>query len=241
MDYNARYYSPCLGRFISPDSVVPKVENPQHWNRYSYVYNNPLKLIDPTGHTGCTVGGPSESSVDDHTIPNCSGSPTGGGSHDSHGSGSGGPGVRNVGQGTGSSGGTGSTGNNAASVQGSTANTNSSTTLKLKYKPDWNQEQMTQADGKVGALNKAAQEGRLVKTQVQRSGSSASNRYSSTGQKIPKNHDVDHIQDLQLGGKDTTENMAPLDLSVNRSLGSQIYHQIRELPIGTIIDRVIIE
>jgi RHS repeat-associated protein len=48
--YNARYYDPVLARFISPDSVVPDLGNPQAFNRYSYVYNNPLIYTDPTGH-----------------------------------------------------------------------------------------------------------------------------------------------------------------------------------------------
>ncbi len=48
--YQARYYNPVLGRFISPDSLVPEPGNPQSLNRYSYVANNPLNLIDPTGH-----------------------------------------------------------------------------------------------------------------------------------------------------------------------------------------------
>ena len=47
--YGARYYDPVLGRFISPDSIIPDVFNPQSLNRYSYVLNNPLKYIDPTG------------------------------------------------------------------------------------------------------------------------------------------------------------------------------------------------
>ncbi len=50
MHYGARYYSPSLARFISPDTVVPQPENPQAWNRYSYVVNNPLKYTDPSGH-----------------------------------------------------------------------------------------------------------------------------------------------------------------------------------------------
>jgi RHS repeat-associated protein len=49
-DYHARYYDPLLGRFVSADAVVPGVGNPQALNRYSYVNNNPLKYIDPTGH-----------------------------------------------------------------------------------------------------------------------------------------------------------------------------------------------
>jgi len=46
----ARMYDPELGRFISPDSIVPDFSNPQSLNRYSYVLNNALKYTDPTGH-----------------------------------------------------------------------------------------------------------------------------------------------------------------------------------------------
>ncbi len=48
--YGARYYDPELGRFISPDPIVPSPGDPQSLNRYSYVRNNPVKYIDPTGH-----------------------------------------------------------------------------------------------------------------------------------------------------------------------------------------------
>ena len=48
--YNARYYDAEIGRFISPDSLIPDPMNPQAFNRYSYVINNPLKYTDPTGH-----------------------------------------------------------------------------------------------------------------------------------------------------------------------------------------------
>jgi RHS repeat-associated protein len=48
--YNARYYDPTIGRFVSPDSVGQKLNDPQSLNRYSYVENNPLKYNDPTGH-----------------------------------------------------------------------------------------------------------------------------------------------------------------------------------------------
>jgi RHS repeat-associated protein len=51
-DYNARYYSPYLNRFISPDTVIPDPVNPQNFNRYSYVTNNPLRYVDPSGHDG---------------------------------------------------------------------------------------------------------------------------------------------------------------------------------------------
>ena len=49
-DYmHARYYSPNLGRFLSVDSVGGTVGSSQSWNRYSYVINNPVKLLDPDG------------------------------------------------------------------------------------------------------------------------------------------------------------------------------------------------
>ncbi len=48
--YGARYYDPKLGRFITADTVVQAPNNPQTLNRYSYVLNNPLNRIDPTGH-----------------------------------------------------------------------------------------------------------------------------------------------------------------------------------------------
>ncbi|MCP4542062.1 MAG: hypothetical protein GY832_33465 [Chloroflexi bacterium] len=35
---------------MSPDTIVPDPGNPQSFNRYSYVVNNPLKYTDPSGH-----------------------------------------------------------------------------------------------------------------------------------------------------------------------------------------------
>jgi len=58
--YNARYYDPTIGRFISPDIVVQNSANPQTLNRYCYCLNNPLKYTDPTGHfndDGSSLGG----------------------------------------------------------------------------------------------------------------------------------------------------------------------------------------
>ncbi len=48
--YNARYYSPVIGRFLSADTIVPQPGNPQALNRFTYVLNNPIRLTDPTGH-----------------------------------------------------------------------------------------------------------------------------------------------------------------------------------------------
>jgi RHS repeat-associated protein len=53
LDYfAARYYSGAQGRFTSPDSplIDQSPDDPQSWNLYSYVRNNPLSFSDPTGN-----------------------------------------------------------------------------------------------------------------------------------------------------------------------------------------------
>jgi len=55
-DFMFRRYNPVQGRWISPDpaglgAVDPS--NPQTWNRYAYVMNNPLNYIDPLGLGPC--------------------------------------------------------------------------------------------------------------------------------------------------------------------------------------------
>jgi RHS repeat-associated protein len=61
LDYfEARYYSSAQGRFTSidpreiafesnSDGFLPYLGNPQNWNRYAYVLNSPLVLIDQDG------------------------------------------------------------------------------------------------------------------------------------------------------------------------------------------------
>ena len=53
LDYfGARYYGSSMGRFMSPDPMgnsVADFANPQSWNMYAYVLNNPLKYVYPTG------------------------------------------------------------------------------------------------------------------------------------------------------------------------------------------------
>jgi RHS repeat-associated protein len=48
-DYNARQYSPFLRRFLQADIKIQNFYDPQGVNRYSYVRNNPLRYVDPTG------------------------------------------------------------------------------------------------------------------------------------------------------------------------------------------------
>jgi RHS repeat-associated protein len=44
-----RYYDPTIGRFLTPDPVMGSVNQPGSLNRYPYVRNNPVNLVDPTG------------------------------------------------------------------------------------------------------------------------------------------------------------------------------------------------
>ncbi len=46
---NGRMYDANLGRFLSPDNFIQDPYNTQSFNRYGYVWNNPLKYGDPSG------------------------------------------------------------------------------------------------------------------------------------------------------------------------------------------------
>jgi len=48
---NGRVYDPNIGRFISADPTIQAPFLSQSLNRYSYVMNNPLSLIDPSGYS----------------------------------------------------------------------------------------------------------------------------------------------------------------------------------------------
>ncbi|HAV77140.1 MAG TPA: hypothetical protein DCX53_07285 [Anaerolineae bacterium] len=42
-----------MNHFIQPDSIISNPSDPQSWNRYSYVQNDPIRYSDPTGHRIC--------------------------------------------------------------------------------------------------------------------------------------------------------------------------------------------
>ncbi|MDP2323384.1 MAG: RHS repeat-associated core domain-containing protein, partial [Gammaproteobacteria bacterium] len=46
---NGRIYDPLIGRFMSADPYVQAPTNLKTFNRYSYVWNNPLRFYDPEG------------------------------------------------------------------------------------------------------------------------------------------------------------------------------------------------
>ncbi|MBB1139566.1 RHS repeat domain-containing protein [Myroides sp. WP-1] len=49
---NGRLYDPYLRRFMAPDNYIQDPTNTQNFNRYGYVWNNPLKYTDPSGEEG---------------------------------------------------------------------------------------------------------------------------------------------------------------------------------------------
>jgi RHS repeat-associated protein len=122
-----RTYDPTIRRFLSADPLVSNPGSPQSFNRYSYVHNDPINKVDPTGFTDDSGGGGSD----------------GGGGGDSGGGGSGGS--------TGSSGSGGSTGWSGPAkgysggpalpqpVQGPTATTaaNTPTPSSARMNPSW--------------------------------------------------------------------------------------------------------
>ncbi|WP_292157701.1 hypothetical protein [Mesorhizobium sp.] len=108
--------------------------------------------------------------------------------------------------------------------------------LHLYYMPEWDAAQRAAADLKVQLLTDSET---VVSTSV-RGSKSARKMFEEAGNEIPAGSDVDHGIDLQLGGSHTVSNLAVLDSSVNRSLGPQIWHQIKDLPLGTKINRVTI-
>jgi len=82
MDYKARFYSPYINHFVQPDSLIPDPSNPQAWNRYSYVGNNPIGYSDPSGHQRVDDGGSGGASCGGQGQPSCQGVPGNGGSPD---------------------------------------------------------------------------------------------------------------------------------------------------------------
>jgi RHS repeat-associated protein len=71
-DFPARSLQTSQGRWISPDPAgldAADPTNPQSWNRYAYVLNNPLSYVDPTG-LECVWDDGSYDSVDDPNTGN---------------------------------------------------------------------------------------------------------------------------------------------------------------------------
>ena len=81
VNMKGRVYDPSQRRFISPDPLVSTPSNAQSYNRYSYVWNNPLNFTDPSGFEGAPPPSPpiKDPPPDNHTTGGGPGNPGGGG------------------------------------------------------------------------------------------------------------------------------------------------------------------
>jgi RHS repeat-associated protein len=59
----ARYYDPAIGRFVSRDRFMGIMRLPVSQDRYPYVLDNPLNLVDPSGL--CVFGAPCPDFIED--------------------------------------------------------------------------------------------------------------------------------------------------------------------------------
>jgi RHS repeat-associated protein len=55
---NGRVYDPLVARVASVDPIVSDPDDSQSFNRYSYVRNSPLSLVDPSGYQPTNDSGP---------------------------------------------------------------------------------------------------------------------------------------------------------------------------------------
>ncbi len=51
---DGRIYDPTLGRFLQADPIIQAPNNSQSYNRFSYVFNNPMSYTDPSGFSAWT-------------------------------------------------------------------------------------------------------------------------------------------------------------------------------------------
>jgi RHS repeat-associated protein len=78
-DFQYREYNPVHGRWLSPDpaglhAVDPT--NPQTWNRYAYVANDPLRAVDPFGLEEDSGANPDEEEVQNIITDSIDGAPS---------------------------------------------------------------------------------------------------------------------------------------------------------------------
>lgn len=109
----------------------------------------------------------------------------------------------------------------------------------LKAKEIWSKSQIDQAIMKTRQYQDMVNTDDLAYLGGKRGSTSASQIWDSYGLDRPAGYDVDHIKDVNLGGDYyDINNMQLLDYSVNRSFGSQISGQLRNVPVGAKIASV---
>lgn len=73
INMRGRIYAPALRRFLTPDPLVAMPLAGQNLNRYSYVMNNPLRFVDPSGFLQESAGGGCQSGMSTSGDGTCAG------------------------------------------------------------------------------------------------------------------------------------------------------------------------
>lgn len=73
---NGRVYDSSIGRFLSPDPIVQAPYNSQNLNRYSYVLNNPVSYVDPSGFVCSYIQNISDGADPTYQVGACTGGDT---------------------------------------------------------------------------------------------------------------------------------------------------------------------
>jgi hypothetical protein len=108
--------------------------------------------------------------------------------------------------------------------------------LTIKGKPNWTPAQNADAIAKADALT--AGETVVTKNPVKRDANLRS-KFIKAGNVAQPGQQLDHTIDLQLGGTNASSNLKFIDGSVNASFGSQVNHQIKNLPDATRVNKVV--
>lgn len=129
-----------------------------------------------------------------------------------------------------------SDGNNTVSTKHDDVDPTEGVDIHLKLKGDWSDDQIAAARNKADVLTNST----TAKTSGYERDNSLIRQYKNNNP-VSSTEDVDHIIDLQLGGKNELSNLQALDSSVNRSFGRQIAAQIKNYDDGTVFGRFIID
>jgi hypothetical protein len=118
-------------------------------------------------------------------------------------------------------------------------NERQSVNLVLELKPNWNDQQVSEVYEKAHIISNNPNTKKVGNPSDGRP-SNLRSKFVKNGGVVTSTQDVDHNTDLQLNGTNSMDNLSGRDKSVNRSLGPQIFNQIKNLPDGTKINKVFV-
>ncbi len=241
---HARHYSPALGRFLQPDPDGSEA------NLYAYTANNPVTEMDPDGSCFilcAIVNAVVDTAIYLATTDSKDWSIQGAGTAAVTGAVTGFLGVGLLSKVT-------KVGGFALKVISKvpkagrilqrgvsriSQRSTGSCVVVLRCAPNSTVSQVAEMRQKAADLDRLARAGSLTKTAVVKSGRSATGGFRRLNRS--PGFDWDHIHELQMGGRDIISNLRRVSSRVNRSAGAQISRQLRNVPYGTRISRVMFD